>query len=168
MMQDPGSDRTARDAAVGCLPVGGGLKEAVVLVVEDDETVGELIAASLGPEVFAVQIASSLAQARRMLDCSYPDVIILDRRLPDGDGADLCADLKRRMLTKAIPVLFLSAHMGIEDRFDYLKSGADDCMSKPFEPRELRMRLNALWRRAGRRGPATPFRRGSSLSSRRR
>jgi len=151
MIQNLDFDRGKRDVHAGLFSAGEGLKEAVVLVVEDDEIVGELIAASIGREVFALQIASSLFQARRMIDCSRPDLIIIDRRLPDGDGADLCADLKRRELTRRIPALMLSAHNDLEDRIDYLKAGADDCLGKPFEPRELRARLDALWRRANRR-----------------
>lgn len=118
-----------------------------VLVVDDDENVTVAVEQTLCAEGYAVQIASNLFQARGAVERSLPDLIILDRRLPDGDGAHFCTKLRADETTKAVPILFLTAKKGVPDRVLGLEVGGDDYLAKPFAPEELVARVEAILRR---------------------
>ena len=78
---------------------------------------------------------------------SLPDLIILDRLLPDGDGIQLCEAIRSDPELQSLPVLMLTCKDEIEDKVLGLKLGADDYLTKPFEPDELKARVDALFRR---------------------
>ena len=108
-----------------------------VLVVEDEADVAASLRALLEGEGYAVEIASSIAEARRALEGPV-DVMLLDWRLPDGQGIDLLKELRR---TSDLPVLMVTARVELIDRVLGLEIGADDYVTKPVEPRELLARI---------------------------
>ncbi len=116
------------------------------LLVEDDAKAARLLAKGLREEGWAVDLASTLAEGRERAAMTRYDALILDRMLPDGDGARMCEELRRR--GAQVPVLLLTARDAVEDRVGGLNSGADDYLTKPFAFAELLARLQALLRRA--------------------
>jgi DNA-binding response OmpR family regulator len=96
----------------------------------------------------AVEVAGSLAAGRARIAAETFDALVLDLMLPDGDGLDLCRDLRGDARTRQLPLLMLTARGEPMDRILGLELGADDYLPKPFEPRELLARLKALLRRA--------------------
>jgi DNA-binding response OmpR family regulator len=121
-----------------------------VLVVEDDAKTADLVSAVLQKEGYQVHLAASLFAAQGQMRRHPPDLVILDRRLPDGDGCGFCRDLKADDRTKAIPVLFLTSKTSTTDKVVGLKIGGDDYLAKPFDIEELLARVEALLRRAAR------------------
>jgi two-component system phosphate regulon response regulator OmpR len=125
-----------------------------VLVVDDDSRIRQLLARYLGSNGFRVTGAADAAEARRKLSAIDFDLIVLDVMMPGEDGLSLTRALKR---DGDVPVLLLTARADGEDRVKGLESGADDYLSKPFEPRELLLRLNNLLKRRAAE-PAAPAR----------
>src|SRR6185369_8066207 len=120
---------------------------ANVLLVEDEPDIARLIERLFSREATTIQTADTLSQAERMLDRGTPDLIILDRMLPDGDGAAFCAKIRSNPRTQRVPVLFVTVRATTDDRIQALISGADDYLAKPFDPRELVVRADNLIRR---------------------
>lgn len=118
------------------------------LVVEDEPSVRGLLAEILEAEGFRVASAASLSGARRALEGGAPALVVVDRRLPDGDGLELCGALRAASPTRHVPVLVVSARGGVVDRVAGLRGGADDYLAKPFNADELSARARALARRA--------------------
>ena len=126
---------------------------AHILVVDDDERIRSLLRRFLMRSGFLVTTARDAAQARRLLSGLDFDLIVLDVMMPGEDGFSLTRDLRRHMTT---PILLLTARGETQDRISGLESGADDYLPKPFEPRELLLRIAAILRRipaAESRGP---------------
>ncbi|MCI9887727.1 response regulator transcription factor [Micrococcales bacterium 31B] len=117
-----------------------------LLLVEDDARLGPLLCEVLG-ERWEVTLMTSCAAAGEAVRSRVFDVIVTDRRLPDGDGADLIARLRRARI--ATPVLMLTALGTVTDRVFGLDAGANDYLVKPFEIDELEARLRALTRTLG-------------------
>jgi len=113
-----------------------------VLVVEDEPQVAASLRELLERDGYAVRVATSIAEARRALDTTV-DVMLLDWRLPDGEGIDLLKEIRR---TSDLPVLMVTARVEVIDRVLGLEIGADDYITKPVEPRELLARLKARLR----------------------
>jgi len=127
--------------------------EAHILVVDDDARIRELLSRFLRRSGYLVTLARDAAQARRLLAGLDFDLMVLDVMMPGEDGLALTRDLRRR---STMPVLLLTARGGTSDRIDGLESGADDYLAKPFDPRELLLRIAAILRRmpqAEARGP---------------
>lgn len=118
-----------------------------ILVVDDDPDIRELIMAQLGRERYAVRAAGSVGETRAALDAEPVDVVILDLNLPDGDGLALCRELRAEGFASA--VMMVTARDSAIDRVLGLELGADDYLTKPFEPRELLARIRNLLRRMG-------------------
>lgn len=123
--------------------------KAQVLVIEDQAATAELICEVLKEEGFEVKTAPSLEKARAELGRALPDLLILDRNLPDGDGLELCKALRENEKTASLPMLMLTAKKTVEDKVAGLNSGADDYLIKPFNTEELLARVQALLRRSG-------------------
>ena len=119
---------------------------ATVLVVEDEVKIRELLRAYLEREGFEVVSTGSGAEAIGLAQLARPDLVLLDLRLPDVPGEAVAAEVRR---SSNIPVLMLTAKSGEEDRIRGLELGADDYVTKPFNPRELVLRVQAILRRAG-------------------
>lgn len=120
-----------------------------LLLLEDDPAIAKTVVFALAREGYTVHHCSLLGDARRYLQTQQVDALILDVGLPDGNGLDLCREVR---LAGQTPVLMLSARGEELDRVLGLELGADDYMAKPFSPRELVARIRALLRRSA----ATP------------
>ncbi len=116
-----------------------------VLLVEDDDVLAELLARRLSREGYRVRSARDGHHGLSAALSQAFDVLVLDRGLPDGDGLDLVARLRR--IGNTTPVLILSAYGTVDDRVAGLDTGAEDYMVKPVELKELLARLRALRRR---------------------
>jgi two-component system phosphate regulon response regulator OmpR len=118
--------------------------EPHLLVVDDDTRLRELLRRYLSENGFRTTTAADAAEARRHLASFAFDLIVLDVMLPGESGLDLTRDLHRE---GRLPVLLLTAMAEPEDRVNGLEQGADDYLSKPFEPRELVLRIRNLLQR---------------------
>jgi DNA-binding response OmpR family regulator len=117
-----------------------------LLVVDDDDDTSSFVKFVLEQESFSVRTAAAISEAREALKEFTPDLIILDRGLPDEDGLDFCRELKKSPSSARIPVLFLSARKSPAEIAEGLESG-DDYVTKPFGFVELLARVQALLRR---------------------
>ena len=115
-----------------------------LLLVEDEDSIAEPLTRHLEREAFVVTRAPSLAAARERLAAGEPDVVLLDLMLPDGDGYDLCREVRER---SAVPIIMLTARAEVREKVLGLTLGADDYVAKPFDPAELVARIRAVLRR---------------------
>ncbi|MBK1734923.1 phosphate regulon transcriptional regulatory protein PhoB [Halorhodospira abdelmalekii] len=118
-----------------------------ILVVEDDAAVRELLLSTLGREGVVTTVACDAMQAAELLKREHPDLILLDWMLPRVSGVEWARQLKESEQTRAIPIILLTARSEEEDKVQGLESGADDYVTKPFSPRELKARIKAVLRR---------------------
>ncbi|CUH79428.1 Transcriptional regulatory protein OmpR [Tritonibacter multivorans] len=118
--------------------------DAHLLIVDDDERIRDLLKKFLVRAGFLVTSARDAAHARRILSGLDFDLIVLDVMMPGEDGLSLTRSLREDMTT---PILLLTARGETEDRIMGLEAGADDYLPKPFEPKELLLRINAILRR---------------------
>ena len=116
-----------------------------ILVVDDDLEIRKLLARYMRGQGFRVQVASECAEVRERIATSQIDLIVLDVMLPDGSGLDLCRDL--RMARSKVPIILITALKEGVDRIIGLEIGVDDCLGKPFNPRELVGRIRAILHR---------------------
>jgi two-component system phosphate regulon response regulator OmpR len=121
-----------------------------ILVVDDDGRLRELLERYLTENGFRVTTATDAGNARAKLRSLAFDLIVLDVMMPGEDGMALTASLRR---TSEVPILLLTAMAEPEDRIDGLERGADDYLTKPFEPRELLLRIRTILRRTPRPEP---------------
>jgi two-component system, OmpR family, phosphate regulon response regulator OmpR len=121
--------------------------EALILVVEDDARLRERLARYLVQEGFRVTVSADAADARTRLRAINPDLMVLDIMMPGETGLELVTALRQEN-GHDLPVLLLTARGAPEDRIAGFEAGADDYLGKPFEPRELVLRIRALLRRA--------------------
>jgi two-component system phosphate regulon response regulator OmpR len=124
---------------------------AHILVVDDDKRLRDLIARYLSEQGFRVTVATDAAEARAKLKSISFDLLVLDIMMPGENGLDLTRALRS---DSAVPILLLTAMGEVQDRIAGLESGADDYLPKPFEPKELVLRINAILKRAQPRKPA--------------
>jgi DNA-binding response OmpR family regulator len=117
-----------------------------ILVVEDEPTIAFALETDLRQEGYAVTLAADGEQASRLAAGGGFDLVLLDVMLPGKDGFDVCRDLRR--LGVRTPILMLTARAQETEKVMGLELGADDYLTKPFSPRELRARVKALLRRA--------------------
>jgi two-component system phosphate regulon response regulator PhoB len=118
-----------------------------VLVVEDDEAIVTLLTFTLNKEGYEVRSTSDGEEALVMVKERKPDLILLDWMLPGLSGIEVCNQLRNHPETAKIPVIMLSARGEEGDRIEGLDRGADDYLTKPFSPKELISRINAVFRR---------------------
>ncbi len=119
-----------------------------LLLIDDDARLSAMVGDYLRNAGFDVTTAGSLGAGRERLAAENFDALVLDLMLPDGDGLDLCRELRANPRTRSLPLLMLTARGEPLDRIVGLELGADDYLGKPFEPRELLARVKALLRRA--------------------
>jgi DNA-binding response OmpR family regulator len=117
-----------------------------ILVVDDEISIQELVKLYLEKEGFRVESAGSGKEALQLLDAIKPSLVVLDIMLPDMSGFDVCRELRQRA---DVPVLMLTARKDDIDKILGLEMGADDYLTKPFNPRELVARIRAVLRRTG-------------------
>jgi two-component system phosphate regulon response regulator PhoB len=118
-----------------------------VLVVEDEPDIAALIAYQLTREGYRVETAGNGTDALAAVGREIPDLVVLDRMLPGLSGDDVLQSLRKEPATKTIPILVLTAKKEQEDRIEGFELGADDYLTKPFSPRELVLRVQAILRR---------------------
>jgi diguanylate cyclase (GGDEF)-like protein len=128
-----------------------------ILVVDDDPNIRELIVETLEGSNYDVLEARDGREALAISEKELPDLIILDVMMPDLDGMEVCSRLRNDPLTNHIPVLMLTAKGVLEDKIKGIESGADDYITKPFDPLELEARINMHLRRSVRDGEASPL-----------
>ncbi|MCV0397565.1 MAG: response regulator transcription factor [Rhizobiaceae bacterium] len=117
-----------------------------LLVVDDDTRIRNLLKQYLGTNGFRVTVAGTAAEARRRLEGLDFDLIVLDVMMPGESGVDLTKALRE---TRDVPILMLTALSETDSRVEGLQAGADDYLPKPFDPRELILRVNNILRRGG-------------------
>ncbi len=124
-------------------------EDALILVVDDDARLRGLLQRYLGDNGFRVSVAGDAAQARDQLRFLEPDLVVLDVMMPGESGIDLTEALRRDAsgARRDLPVLMLTARGAPEDRIAGFEAGADDYLQKPFDPRELLLRIRAMLRR---------------------
>lgn len=118
-----------------------------VLVVEDETDVVDLLRYNLNKAGFTVLIANDGLQGLEQARKNRPDIVVLDLMLPGMDGLAVCKALKKDPETESIPIVMLTAKSEPAERVNGLELGADDYVTKPFSPRELVLRVQALLRR---------------------
>ena len=118
--------------------------QAHILIVDDDERIRNLLQKFLLRNGFFASIARDAAHARRLLSSIEFDMIVLDVMMPDEDGLSLTIDLRKTLTT---PILLLTAKSESNERIMGFEAGADDYLTKPFEPKELVLRINSILRR---------------------
>ena len=118
--------------------------DAHLLIVDDDERIRGLLQKFLLRNGFLVSTARDAGHARRILSGLDFDLIVMDVMMPGEDGISLTRSLRE---TSQTPILLLTAKGETDDRIEGLEAGADDYLSKPFEPKELLLRINAILRR---------------------
>lgn len=117
-----------------------------LLVIDDDQDILKVLKANLELHHFRVAAAPSWKEGKARLAAELPDLLILDRMLPDGDGIDICQTLRKTH--PELPIIMLTAKDKVSDKVIGLESGADDYVVKPFETLELIARIKACLRRA--------------------
>jgi two-component system phosphate regulon response regulator OmpR len=123
-----------------------------LLIIDDDSRIRELLGKYLGEHGFRVTTAASAADARLRLAGLTFDLLIVDVMMPGESGMELTRSLRETM---SVPILMLTARAEADSRIQGLEFGADDYLSKPFEPRELLLRINNILKRG--QAPATPL-----------
>lgn len=115
-----------------------------ILVVDDDTRLRGLLRKYLSDNGYVVTVAADAAEARAKLATLAFDLIVLDVMMPGEDGLSLTRDLRQ---SNPVPILLLTAMSEVDDRITGLECGADDYLTKPFEPRELLLRIASILRR---------------------
>jgi two-component system, OmpR family, phosphate regulon response regulator OmpR len=128
-------------------------EDALILVVEDDARLRGQLSRYLSDNGFRVSTAGDAAAARDQLRFLHPDLMVLDVMMPGESGLDLTESLRRE--ENDLPVLLLTARGAPEDRIAGFEAGADDYLPKPFEPKELLLRIRAMLRRVPPPAPAS-------------
>lgn len=119
-----------------------------ILIVEDEKPIRDMIAFGLRRAGYQVSEAENCREARAQIVDLRPDLMLVDWMLPDMSGLELTRALKRVKDTREIPVIMLTAKAEEQDKVGGLEGGADDYVTKPFSPRELQARIQAVLRRA--------------------
>jgi DNA-binding response OmpR family regulator len=122
-----------------------------ILVVEDEQAIASFVGAYLRKDGFSVRMTASGREALMLVATESPALVILDLMLPDLDGLEVCRRIRE---TSTMPVLMLTARDDDLDKIAGLEVGADDYLTKPFNPRELVARVRAILRRSGDRAKA--------------
>lgn len=119
-----------------------------ILIVEDEQDIADLIGFNLQRAGYEVLKAHDGLEGTEMAKRERPDLIVLDLMLPGRDGYGVFRELRRDSRTVDIPVIMLTARAQTEDRIQGLEAGADDYLTKPFSPKELMLRIQAILKRS--------------------
>ena len=123
-------------------------KQINVLVVDDESAIRVMIRFGLGKSGMTVQCAASGQEALLKISESMPDIVLLDWMMPNMSGPELTRRLRKNPVTENLPIIMLTAKVAEDDKVTGLNAGADDYIIKPFSPRELIARINAVLRRS--------------------
>jgi two-component system, OmpR family, catabolic regulation response regulator CreB len=131
------------------------IKTTDILLLEDDPTIAKTVVYAFERAALKVRHCLLLQDAMQQIERQLPDLLVLDIGLPDGNGLEACRKIRANPKQQHIPILILSAQGEEIDRILGLELGADDYVTKPFSPRELVARVNALLRRSATSGKQT-------------
>lgn len=131
--------------------------EADVLVVEDDPQLRALVSIMLEQAGFTVTQAAGGREAFQVAVATQPDVVVTDIMMPEGDGMELCRRLRSHPKTRYLCIIMLTAKAGVPDRVEGLRAGADDFVTKPFDPEELIERIRNALRRTREMASLSPL-----------
>lgn len=137
------------------------LQRPHILITDDDDRIRKLLVRFLGQNGYWVTSAADAAQARELLRLFRFDLAILDIMMPGESGLDLARYIRTTL--DRLPVMLLTAMGETADRITGLEAGADDYLPKPFEPKELLLRINAILRRAGQNASVQAVQKGAML-----
>jgi two-component system phosphate regulon response regulator PhoB len=118
-----------------------------ILIVDDEAAIRQMVSLALAQAGYVCVEAADTGEAQSRIVNDTPDLVLLDWMLPGVSGIEYARRLRREKLTQSLPVIMLTARTEEEDKVRGLDSGADDYITKPFSPRELLARINALLRR---------------------
>jgi DNA-binding response OmpR family regulator len=116
-----------------------------ILAVDDDRDILKVLKANLELQSYEVDTADTWEKAKQVISETQPDLVLLDIMLPDGDGVEICREMKKDL--PQVPIIMLTAKDKVSDKVLGLESGADDYVVKPFETLELLARIKACLRR---------------------
>ena len=122
------------------------MSEHHILVIDDDERLRTLLHRFLEESGFRVTVAGNAGEARQILACIEFDLLVVDIMMPGETGLEFLTDIRE---DNAVPALFLTAMSDAENRIEGLEAGADDYIPKPFEPRELVLRIKRIYNATG-------------------
>jgi len=120
----------------------------MILIVEDEEPLAEMLSYNLDRSGFRTMVAYTGEEALQKVDMELPDLAVVDWMLPERSGIEVCRILRSRDDTRKLPIIMLTARGEEGDRVLGLEAGADDYVVKPYSPREMIARINALLRRS--------------------
>ncbi len=121
-----------------------------VLIVDDDPDIRELLSQSLSNDMFDILLAKNGDEAILIVNEQRPDLIVLDIMMPGIDGLEVCRRLKENPETSSIPVLMLTAKSGVGDKIEGFVTGAEEYITKPFDPMTVEARVSTILRRVKR------------------
>ncbi|MGQ0764559.1 MAG: response regulator [Gemmatimonadota bacterium] len=127
-----------------------------LLIADDNEDMRAMLRDLFRASGHDVEVAADGLEAMASIEAREPDLVVLDNSMPRLSGLDVCRRLKDNPFTARIPVLMLTAQAGVENKVEGYSAGADDYVAKPFDPRELRARVQALLRLVQREGDRNP------------
>jgi two-component system phosphate regulon response regulator PhoB len=133
------------------------MSNKTILVVDDEPAIRDMISAALDMAGYNCLQAENAQQAHGMIIDEQPDLVLLDWMMPGTSGIELIRRLQRDELTKNVPVILLTAKVAEDNMVQGLESGADDYITKPFSPRALIARINAVLRRSEAELPQEPI-----------
>jgi len=124
-----------------------------ILIIDDDKNLGDLLTQYLLKNEIEAHVATTPSKGFALIKKQKPDLLILDVMLPEKDGFEVCKEIRAKSaIYGLLPILMLTAHAEVDNRIVGLELGADDYLSKPFEPRELLARIQNILRRYGDEG----------------
>ncbi len=135
----------------------------MILIADDQDDLRELVGMNLRRAGYSTEEAADGLTALRMARNRKPDAIVLDVMMPGRDGLFVCQELRKDETLRSIPVIMLTAKGMAEDRIAGLQAGADDYLAKPFSPKELVLRMQAVLRRSAKTMDGTGLRVGPCL-----
>ena len=119
-----------------------------ILIIDDDKNLGDLLTQYLLKNEIEAHVATTPSKGFELIKKQKPDLLILDVMLPEKDGFEVCREIRAKSaIYGLLPILMLTAHAEVDNRIVGLELGADDYLSKPFEPRELLARIQNILRR---------------------
>jgi two-component system phosphate regulon response regulator PhoB len=135
-------------------------KQVNILVVDDESVIREMIRFALGKSGMKVRCAASGHEALGKINDELPDILLLDWMMPNMSGPQLTRRLRKNPLTSNLPIIMLTAKVSEDEKVTGLNAGADDYITKPFSPRELVARINAVLRRTDQTSTSNEIKKG--------
>ncbi|HXN06361.1 MAG TPA: response regulator transcription factor [Nitrospiria bacterium] len=118
-----------------------------ILIIEDEPVVSDVIASVLVNEGYQATLAKNGVEALKKISQNPPDLVLLDLKLPDMEGSEVLKSIRKSKKTHDIPTMIITGKGDLSDRLEGFEQGADDVLTKPFEPKELLARMRAIFRR---------------------